>query len=600
MGGGGDGKMKLLDKFVVVTLLLTAVYPVALGTTVFIGGCHADVDIDKTVWDGSNWVDSINICLDENVEFKIVVTNSGDGSLSNLHITDDLPDFLTYNNDASMVPSSYSDHYIEWHVDELAEGENIVITFSARATSTGEGDNIASVEGSGGGFEGLSPGFWKNHPDDWYGYSPSTTIGEVFDLPDELSELSSKTFMEALNFHGGPDVVDKAKLLLRQAVAALLNAAHPGINYPLSQNEIISQVNDALATLDPDTILDLKDTLEDYNNLGGDFDDDEVSDSDSAHVKVEQCGNPDVEIVKKVWDGSNWVDSVTVNVGEDVKFKITVTNTGDVPLDTYVKVSDDLPDFLTYNNDANPTPTSSSAHHIEWNNLAPLGVGESVTITFSAHADSTGEADNVASVRAKYDCNPEVTDSDTAHVKVRCKDNSPPNKPAKPCGPTCGRVNIEYTYIVVTTDPDGDMVYYFVDWGDGTNSGWIGPYESGKMVKVKHRWTQQGYYQIKVKAKDIYGEESEWSDPLPITMPKSKDDQKDDDQADGKTKRFGIITNILKNIQRFSSNRNAKTFNTVISKLIERFQNMHNVNQEKEFVSPRNSIRKIYSSFIND
>jgi hypothetical protein len=31
-----------------------------------------------------------------------------------------------------------------------------------------------------------------------------------------------------------------------------------------------------------------------------------------------------------------------------------------------------------------------------------------------------------------------------------------------------------------TTDLDGDDVYYFIEWGDETNSGWFGPYKSGK------------------------------------------------------------------------------------------------------------------------
>ena len=65
------------------------------------------------------------------------------------------------------------------------------------------------------------------------------------------------------------------------------------------------------------------------------------------------------------------------------------------------------------------------------------------------------------------------------------------------------------------------MLFYYFDWGDGTNSGWIGYYQSGEPCIVSHEWSEQGIYEIKVKAKDIYGQESNWSDPLPITMPYS-------------------------------------------------------------------------------
>lgn len=117
-------------------------------------------------------------------------------------------------------------------------------------------------------YEGCSPGFWKNHVCKWVGYSPDDTIEDVFDLPPELSEVSSKNLSQALEFGGGSSIVDKAKILLRQAVAAVLNAAHPEINYPLSENDVIGEVNATLATLNTTEILNLKDILDAYNNLG--------------------------------------------------------------------------------------------------------------------------------------------------------------------------------------------------------------------------------------------------------------------------------------------------------------------------------------------
>ena len=81
---------------------------------------------------------------------------------------------------------------------------------------------------------------------------------------------------------------------------------------------------------------------------------------------------------------------------------------------------------------------------------------------------------------------------------------------------------MEYTYTTNTSDPQNNLIYYWFDWGDATNSGWVGPYSSGNTANASHTWTKQGIYTIKVKAKDIHGSESDWSDPLPITMPKSK------------------------------------------------------------------------------
>jgi hypothetical protein len=89
----------------------------------------------------------------------------------------------------------------------------------------------------------------------------------VFDVPDAFG-LDNITLLDALSFNGGPTVSDAAQILLRQAVAALLSAANPSVDYPLSTAQITSQVNTALATGDRDTILALATRLDRLNNLG--------------------------------------------------------------------------------------------------------------------------------------------------------------------------------------------------------------------------------------------------------------------------------------------------------------------------------------------
>jgi hypothetical protein len=118
--------------------------------------------------------------------------------------------------------------------------------------------------------EGLTPGFWKNHLDAWINppYDPdSSTLEDVFTSEVEYFH-GTDTMLQALNYKGGPRLVGAARILLRAAVAALLNAAHPLINYPLSVDEIISQVNSALNGENRDTMLDLAWVLDTYNNYG--------------------------------------------------------------------------------------------------------------------------------------------------------------------------------------------------------------------------------------------------------------------------------------------------------------------------------------------
>jgi hypothetical protein len=96
-----------------------------------------------------------------------------------------------------------------------------------------------------------------------------------------------------------------------------------------------------------------------------------------------------------------------------------------------------------------------------------------------------------------------------------------PLKPKTPSGKINGKIGEEYYYITSTTGMNGDILYYYWDWGDGTNSDWIGPYNSGEEVNISHIWNKIGSYSIRVKAKNDKGYESEWSNPLSISMPRN-------------------------------------------------------------------------------
>jgi len=97
-----------------------------------------------------------------------------------------------------------------------------------------------------------------------------------------------------------------------------------------------------------------------------------------------------------------------------------------------------------------------------------------------------------------------------------------PEQPLTPAGPHQGSINTELTYTTSTTDPQGDQLHYLWDWGDGTTSGWLGPYESGVQMEASHSWSNKGTYDIKVKAKDSNDHESEWSQALSVNLPKGK------------------------------------------------------------------------------
>jgi parallel beta-helix repeat protein len=105
--------------------------------------------------------------------------------------------------------------------------------------------------------------------------------------------------------------------------------------------------------------------------------------------------------------------------------------------------------------------------------------------------------------------NDNLTDCKTKTVRVG---NLPPQE-SNITGPSYGRPGVNYTFCIEGVDPDGDEIYCIWDWGDGTNTGWLGPYNSGETICASHAWSEEGIYEIKVKPKDQYYNEGNWSNP---------------------------------------------------------------------------------------
>ena len=107
-------------------------------------------------------------------------------------------------------------------------------------------------------------------------------------------------------------------------------------------------------------------------------------------------------------------------------------------------------------------------------------------------------------------------------------------------------VGVEYTFFITHVDPEGDQIFFIIDWGDGTNSGWLGPYNSGETIYITHYWTETGNYYMKYKTKDIYGSESEWSELNIIVIPPNRFFKNVEINGTLKTKPWrGLIISIL-------------------------------------------------------
>jgi len=106
------------------------------------------------------------------------------------------------------------------------------------------------------------------------------------------------------------------------------------------------------------------------------------------------------------------------------------------------------------------------------------------------------------------------------HFTTEVESNQPPDEPSID-GSTSGKAGEEYDYTFSVIDPNDDVVYYYIEWGDGNIEDWIGPHDSGEEVTISHSWDEQKTYTIRAKAKDSHDAESDWG-TLEVTMPKNK------------------------------------------------------------------------------
>jgi hypothetical protein len=82
--------------------------------------------------------------------------------------------------------------------------------------------------------------------------------------------------------------------------------------------------------------------------------------------------------------------------------------------------------------------------------------------------------------------------------------NRQPDQPAVPSGPSSGLPNTGYNFTASASDPDGDLLDYRFDWGDGVISSWGSATQS-------HFWSSTGVYCVKAQARDTNGAVSSWS-----------------------------------------------------------------------------------------
>ena len=262
----------------------------------------------------------------------------------------------------------------------------------------------------------------------------------------------------------------------------------------------------------------------------------EFYDHDNALVN---CDAPDNEFDKKVWDGNKWVDEINTTVGETLRFKLSLLYYGAGEYDIF-RFKDKLPCILEYADNAMAyvkddgevlysMPVEGdlqSDNKTVWFNFTyienfTISDGLEVSVEFDALVTGMTECGCGCDMEFInkawlfiYDCGQQEAIYDFYDdLQIHSEGNCEPY-PLGIEGPSTGLVGQELTFKTTIVDPDDDQVYFKIDFGDGVVSiSWLGPYDSGEEITLKHTYNAEGTFGITVKAKDEHGSESEETYP---------------------------------------------------------------------------------------
>ncbi len=100
--------------------------------------------------------------------------------------------------------------------------------------------------------------------------------------------------------------------------------------------------------------------------------------------------------------------------------------------------------------------------------------------------------------------------------------NGAPLSPGSVSGVALARPGISYDFGTSAVDPDADALHYQFEWetdaGSIDTSVWLGPYLAGDPASQTLSWATEGDHDIRSRARDIWGEISDWSTPKTVTV----------------------------------------------------------------------------------
>ncbi|OEK00001.1 hypothetical protein BFP97_00005, partial [Roseivirga sp. 4D4] len=391
----------------------------------------ADLSITKVASD-----DTPNV--DDNVTFTISVSNAGPDAATGVQVTDVLPsgyDFVS----ATTAFGSYNNTNGLWSVGSVANAGTATLSIVAKVKATGTYDNTASITAA----DQTDPNAGNNS-------STETVAAQFADLnvtksvDNPTPTPGSNVVFTVTVLNQGPDAATGIEItdqlpdgytLVSATPTAGTYTASTGIWTVGTLNSTSSAVLSIVATVQSSGIFTNTATV----SASDVFDTDGTDNTASATVTLQTS---DINITKTV-------DNPTANVGENVVFTVTASNTGSDNA-TGLTITDQLPSGYTFVSATESTGTYNSGSGV-WT-IGALNNAATATLTITATVLSTGDYGNTASVTTLDQLDPDNSDDSAAATVVPARADLEIQKVVDNTAPNVGS-NVTFTVTLTNNGP---------------------------------------------------------------------------------------------------------------------------------------------------
>lgn len=542
-------------------------------------GAEPELNLIKRVWNPHTlqWVKSITAYNGEILQFRIDVNNDGGINLTNVTVNDTYPEFLDPPFDGNIYPDMFDvvNRTMTWYLGNLTAHTSVKILFNTTVNSTGikiTEKNIANVTCD----QGLYDEDYVNITVDVHLIVDKKVkdpiTGEWVDSIPYVKRCEPVRFRINITYFGNelmkclvvndtlPDsCLNYSDNVYIEIAGEVITPGSPQFPEIFLEGDLVK-----MCCLNPMVVSENSIVFSWVNRTFGLANGDSVIIEFDATV-IEYCDNPqpckvmncveawlwgcDCEVmyygrdcvnvtcvaipgefnktVSPDVDPEEWSEEIHTTEGYYIRIKLELTYYGNENL-TNISFLDELCCILEYESTIQQPPgtiidVSPDKKTIWWNVSKNVTDCEKVTIIFIAKVTGgspCGGCLNTAYVYGYiwrfctyYDLM--VNKSDTATIFA--DPNTPPSNPDV-SGPQEGIIGTTYTFKAMLVDADGDQLHYIFSWGDGGDTGWLGPTSPGEVTQT-HSYSSAGSYSLKVKARDEHGAESGWTTyPLNILI----------------------------------------------------------------------------------